>query len=374
MLKKISVRLVKAATTLALAGAASLASADITVLQIVPLTGPYGGIGWHMQVGAQVALSDLNARGGIGGQKVRLVTANQEPGDVGKQARALIDKHSPVAVLGVVGEDSVQQVLDSRVLDDSGLALVGPRVGASSLASGSKMLFLTRPSFTFEIARVLKHYATSGMRNVGIVYEDNGSGREAWAAASSEAPALGVKISGVSYLAGSAMVDQAVTKMLAAQPQAIVLASQTAGAAAFIQRFRAQGGTAQLTALSLVEGAHLARVIGKKAAHGVSVMEAAPNTLNESVPLVRDFRAGYQKFGPNDVEPSQAMMESYVAARTLIEGLKRANGSKSKLPAALSALDHFDLGGVSVTFAGAKRAGLEFAEMAVIDRQGRVIR
>lgn len=367
-------RLFKAVSSLALLCALPAAHADITVLQIAPLTGPYGGIGWHMQVGAQIAVSDLNAHGGIAGQKVRLVTVGQEPGDVGKQLRPLIEKQSPSAILGVVGEDAVQQVLDSRVLEDSGLALIGPRVGASSLASGSKQLFLTRPSFTFEAARVLKYYATSGMRNVGVVYEDNGFGREAWAAASSEAAGLNAKVNGVSYLAGSAMVDQAVTKMLAAQPQAIILASQTAGAAAFIQRYRAQGGSAQLTALSLVEGSHLARIIGKKAAHGVAVIEAAPNTLNEAVPLVREFRAGYHKYGPSDVEPTQAMMESYVAARTMIEGLRRAGGNRSKLPAALATLDHFDLGGVSVSFAGSKRAGLEFAEMAVIDRQGRVIR
>lgn len=367
-------RPIKALAALLLTCSMPLALADITVLQIAPLTGPYGGVGWHMQVGASVAMAELNARGGINGQKVRLVTAGQEPGDIGKQMRSLIEKNSPVAALGLVGEDSVQQLLDSRVLEDTGLPLVGPRVGASSLASGSKQLYLTRPSFSFEVARVFKHHATSGMQNIGLVYEDNGFGREAFTAASSEAKVLGVKVSGVSYLAGSAVVDQAVSKMLSASPQAIVLASQTAGAAAFIQRYRAQGGTAQITTLSYVEGAHLALIIGKKATHGVAVMEAAPNTTNESVPLVREFRAAYAKFGQNDVIPTQAMMESYVASRTLIEGLKRAGGSKSKLPAALASMERFDLGGLNINFSSTRRSGLEFAEMAVIDRQGRVIR
>lgn len=367
-------RLLKTLAALVVCAAAPIASADITVLQMAPLTGPYGGIGWHMQVGAQVAVADLNARGGIAGQKVKLVTASQEPGDVSKQLRPLIDKNAPAALLGLMGEDSVQQLLDSRLLDDTGLALVGPRVGASSLASGSKQLFLTRPSFSFEVARVLKHLSTSGMKNVGVVYEDNGFGREAWTAASSEAGILGIKLNGVSYLAGSAQVDQAVSKMLASGPQAIVLASQTAGAAAFIQRYRAQGGTAQLATLSYVEGSHLARIIGKKASHGVAVLEAAPNTLNESVPLVREFRTIYKKYGPNDVEPTQAMMESYVAARTLFEGLRHAGGARAKLPAAMASIDRFDLGGINVSFAGTRRTGVEFAEMAVIDRQGRVIR
>ncbi|MCX9155152.1 ABC transporter substrate-binding protein [Niveibacterium sp. 24ML] len=374
MTSKIFTHPVKALAALLISCTMPLAQADITVLQLAPLTGPYGGVGWHMQVGASVAVAELNARGGINSQKLRLVTAGQEPGDIGKQMRGLIEKHSPVALLGVLGEDSVQQLLDSRVLEDTGLPLVGPRVGASSLASGSKQLFLTRPSFSFEVARVFKHHATSGIQNIGLVYEDNGFGREAFTAASSEAKGLGVKVSGVSYLAGSAMVDQAVSKMISAAPQAIVLASQTAGAAAFIQRYRAQGGTAQITTLSYVEGAHLALIIGKKAPHGVAVMEAAPNTTNESVPLVREFRSAYAKFGQNDVTPTQAMMESYVATRSLVEGLKRAGGAKNKLPAALASMERFDLGGLNINFGGTRRGSLEFAEMAVIDRQGRVIR
>jgi len=104
------------------------------------------------------------------------------------------------------------------------------------------------------------------------------------------------------------------------------------------------------------------------------VLEAAPNTLNESVPLVREFRTIYKKYGPNDVEPTQAMMESYVATRTLFEGLRRAGGARAKLPAAMAGIDRFDLGGINVSFTGTRRTGVEFAEMAVIDRQGRVIR
>lgn len=350
------------------------AQADLNILQIAPLTGPYGGIGWHMQVGAQVAIQEVNARGGVAGHKLKLISLNQEPGDPVAQFSTQIDRHSPAALIGGVGDETMDKLIASGVLQSRELVLVGPRVGAQRITAASGVVFPTRASVGAEVARVLKHHAGGGLTSVGVVYEESGFGAEAWSSASSEAKRLGIKPLGATFLAGSALVDQAVTQMLAQAPQAIILATQTAGAAAFVQRYRARGGTAQLTALSTVEGAHLPKIIGKGAAHGVAVVELAPNTLNEGVPMVRDFRASFRKFGPTDVEPTQTMMEAYLATRVLAEGLKRANGNRAKLAGALTAMDRVDLGGLAVSFSGGRRAGVEYADLAVIDRQGRVIR
>lgn len=349
------------------------AHADLTVLQIAPLTGPYGGIGWHTEVGTQIGFSEANARGGVAGQKLHLLSVNQHASDIAQQVKTQAELSKAVALTGFIGDATVRRLAESHVLENSNLTLVGARASTTSIGA-SPNIFLTRASCSFEIEKMFKHLATIGIRSIGLVYENDAYGHEVQANAQRQAANLKQKLIPTAYLAGSAQVDSAVSTMLKAAPQAIVLASQTAGAAAFVQRFRAQGGTAQLATLSFVEGGFLAKIVGKNAAHGVGVLEVAPNTLNESVPVVREFRAAYRKFGPADVEPSQAMMEAYVASRVLIEGLRRANGSKARLPAALSAIDHLDLGGLNVSFAGNRRNGVEVGELAVIDRNGRVIR
>jgi ABC-type branched-subunit amino acid transport system substrate-binding protein len=366
-------RFLRLAAGLAIAAISLAARADITLLQVAPLSGPYGGIGWHIQVGAQVAFAETNGRGGIGGQKLKLASYDQEA-DISKQVRELVEKQQPVALFGMVGDDTVKKLADDRVLADTGLPLVGARMGAASVVALSKQIYLTRPGFEYELSRVLRQFSISGIKSVALVYEDDSYGREVLGFAKKLAGANGQTLTSVGYLAGSAQVDEAVAKMTKAQPQAIILASQTAGAAAFIQRFRSQGGSSQLATLSYVEGSQLAKVIGTQAAHGVGVLEVSPNTLNEAMPLVREFRAAFKKYGPADVEPTQAMMESYVAARALTEALKRAGGNKAKLVAALGSLDHYDLGGLPITFSGEHRYGTEFAELAVIDRTGRVLR
>lgn len=358
---------------IAAALAVSASQAELTVLQVTPLNGPYGGVGWHTEVGTQIGLAEANARGGIAGQKLRLVSVNQELGDIARQVKTLAEQNKAIALTGFIGDDTVRRLADSHVLDESDLVLVGARSGTAQLGA-SHRIFLTRASFEFETAQILKQLATTGVTSIGLVHENDAYGREVLANAQKHASANKLRLIPASYLAGSAQVDGAVSAMLRSSPQAIVLASQTAGAAAFIQRYRAQNGSAQLVALSLVEGGHLAKIIGKQAAHGVGVVEVAPNTLNESVPLVREFRAAYRKFGPSDVEPSQAMMEAYVASRVLVEGLRRANGSKARLPAALAAIDNLNLGGLRVSFAGNRRSGVEMGELAVIDRNGKLLR
>ncbi|WP_341675168.1 ABC transporter substrate-binding protein [Niveibacterium sp. SC-1] len=368
------VRGLLAAAPVALTFCSLPAAADMTVLQVAPLFGPYGGTGWHMRTGAEIYFSEVNARGGIAGQKIKLVTVPQEAGDVAAQLRTLNSQRQPVALFGMVGDDTVGAVAKSGVLEQTGLALVGARVSSSQVGEGARNLFLTRSGMNYEIERLLKHLSTSGIKSVGLVYEDDAYGREALAIAQRLAPGSQVTLVATSYLAGSALVDTAVTKMLQSAPQAVVLASQTAGAAAFVQRYRAQGGLATIAAMSFVEGSALPKIIGKASSHGVAVVEVAPNTLNESVPLVRDFRQAYKKYGLADIEPSQTMMEAYVAARTLVEGLKRAGGAKAKLASALSGMEKTDIGGINVDFTDGHSVGVRFAELAVIDRNGRVIR
>ncbi len=48
------------------------ARADILIASIGPLTGPYASIGEQMRRGAEMAVADLNAKGGVLGQQIKL--------------------------------------------------------------------------------------------------------------------------------------------------------------------------------------------------------------------------------------------------------------------------------------------------------------
>ena len=59
--------------TLLCLAAATTAHADIVIGQVAPFTGPQAVTGKAIRAGAKLWLDDVNARGGVRGQKIKLV-------------------------------------------------------------------------------------------------------------------------------------------------------------------------------------------------------------------------------------------------------------------------------------------------------------
>ena len=63
----------------AMVAVSSAAWADILVGVAGPLTGPNAAFGAQLQKGAEQAAADINAKGGINGQKIERIKANLLP-------------------------------------------------------------------------------------------------------------------------------------------------------------------------------------------------------------------------------------------------------------------------------------------------------
>jgi ABC-type branched-subunit amino acid transport system substrate-binding protein len=68
-------------------------------------------------------------------------------------------------------------------------------------------------------------------------------------------------------------------------------------------------------------------------------------------------------------------MEGYVAAKVLVEGLRRAGPAptREKFVTALETLRHFDLGGMEVNYGPSERTGSNFIEITAIGSDGKFI-
>jgi branched-chain amino acid transport system substrate-binding protein len=69
-------RLVIAAMVMIAAGLGGSARADILIGLAAPITGKNAWFGEQLQRGAEMAVKDLNAAGGVLGQQVELITAD----------------------------------------------------------------------------------------------------------------------------------------------------------------------------------------------------------------------------------------------------------------------------------------------------------
>jgi ABC-type branched-subunit amino acid transport system substrate-binding protein len=75
-------------------------------------------------------------------------------------------------------------------------------------------------------------------------------------------------------------------------------------------------------------------------------------------------------------EPSFTSLEAFIAAKVLVEGLRRAGpqATREKLVAALENLGSYDVGGITVSYSPDRRSGSKFVELTVIGRDRRILR
>jgi len=73
---------------------------------------------------------------------------------------------------------------------------------------------------------------------------------------------------------------------------------------------------------------------------------------------------------------SYSALEGFIAGKVMTEALRRAgaNPTPASLIAAMEKLDHYDVGGFTINFAGQGRTGSEFMELTMISKNGRFIR
>jgi len=115
-----------AATAFAAAGlVASAASADITIATAGPMTGQYASFGQQMKAGAEQAVADINAAGGINGEKLVLKVGDDvcDP----KQAVAVANGFVGEGVVFVAGHFcSGSSIPASAVYEEEGILQISP--------------------------------------------------------------------------------------------------------------------------------------------------------------------------------------------------------------------------------------------------------
>jgi branched-chain amino acid transport system substrate-binding protein len=103
----------------------SSALADVSIATAGPMTGQYAWYGEEQRQGAEMAVADINAKGGLLGQQVRLVVGDDacDPG----QAVALANKLVNDGVVFVAGHNcSHSSIPASKVYEKAGVLMISP--------------------------------------------------------------------------------------------------------------------------------------------------------------------------------------------------------------------------------------------------------
>ena len=362
----------RAAAALLLAVGGVAAQAQILIGQTTAVTGPVAASVGETLVGVRLYLDHVNARGGVHGEQIRLITLDDkfEPKLAGENARQLIEEHKVAALFMSRATPHTQAILPH--LAKHQIALIAPSTGAMVLHQPvNPLVFNVRSSYQAETEKAVEHLHTLTLQRIAVVHVDDSFGEDCLAGAMKGFDRL--KFQPVTVIkADRAKPDYAaiVPKLVAAKAQAVIWIGSSVAVSGGVKALRAAGSAAQVVTVSNNASGGFIRQLGD-AAHGVIVTQVFPNVRAMGYGINREADALVKAKG--DVALSPQMMEGFAGAKVLVEALRRAGPkpTRERIVAALGNMSHYDLGGLELGFGPGDRTGLNFVELSIIGSDGR---
>jgi branched-chain amino acid transport system substrate-binding protein len=348
----------------------------IVIGQSVSLSGPTGTLGQEMQAGALAYFNHVNKHGGVNGRAIVLKTLDDayEVDKTVANVKTLIEKENVFLLFGLRGTAHTNAA--AKIFTPAQVPLFGTFSGAQSLREPfNRYIFHVRSSYGDETDAVFKQLAELKLNRIGVFYQNDGYGKEGKAAAEAAVKKYDLAISAVGTVEpNSSDVTAAVAAIAKIQPQAIVMYASYKASAEFVRAMRKSQLYAQYMNLSIVGTTALAKELGNDA-RGIGVSQVVPFPWNTGIPIVKEYQAVMkEETGKSDY--SFLTLESYLYARVLVEGLKRAGHdlTREKLMTALETMHDVDFGGFRVDFSHTNHAGSKFVELTVIGKDGTILR
>jgi ABC-type branched-subunit amino acid transport system substrate-binding protein len=344
--------------------------------QSAPLSGSQAKLGLAVRDAAAAAFAEVNARGGIGGRNIELITLDDEdrPERTAVNVKLLASEHKVMALFGFVGAGAHRA--GPRGAQAEGLPYVAPVSGAAELRNGTTpWVYMLRASHLDEIHYIARHTELVGIERIGLVFEYNSQGWELRDALVDVLQARGREVASISSIdhEGTAYsLPGAVSAILRGNPQAVILGADYVASARFVQAMREAGYTGLFYTLSTVGGSALMGQLGPLSA-GMSVTQVVPFPWTHTLQVSRDYQLFCQRRG---LGTSFEGMEAYLGAGLLVDALRRARVlTPAKLAESLDALPPHDFGGyVGSLRRGQDEARTTYVDLTVYTRDGKFIR
>lgn len=368
----------RACASLALMGSLALALPALAQLRIGQTSGFTGATAAGVKentLGANLYFDAVNARGGILGQKVELISVDDQfdPKRTVELARKLITEDRVLALFLNRGTPHSQAVMP--LLAEFKVPLVAPSTGAMVLHNPvNPWIFNVRATYQREASEAIAHLARIGVTRTAVLTTDDTFGADG---------AVGTQIGFTKVKQEPVFVGKfprekpdfsgLAPKVVSANAQAVVIIGSAINTAQAITALRAAGSSAQVVTLSNNASEGFIKLLGVQA-HGVIVTQVFPYERSVKVAMVREARDLAKAKGIEGVTP--AMLEGFAAAKVLVEGLRRAGPQPTRqgLRDALESMDNYNLGGISVSYSPSNHTGLDFADISIINADGKFLR
>ncbi|HJW10477.1 MAG TPA: ABC transporter substrate-binding protein [Albitalea sp.] len=367
----------RSAVALAAAGFASREAAadgdEIVIGQSAHLSGPLAPTVVPVIKGQQLALDEVNRKGGIGGRRVRLITLDDayDPKRCVENVSTLIERDKVLALFGLASTANVGAVLP--LLAEKQVPLVGVYTGAPALrAKQHPYFFTTMASYRDEVVQMVRNLATLQRTQIALAYHSSPFGQLMLPVVEEVVKEFGSTLVAKQALELGGQNSLAVCQALgAARPQAVIFMAFGPALVPFVRAARSHIGV-PVYAPSIANSKSLLETLGDDA-RGLAITSILPYPMRATTTLTRDYAAA---MGRANLPLDYDHFFGYLNLRVLLEGLRRAGKrpSSQSLVAAIEGMGKVDLGGYTVNYGPNNHHGSSFVDLMIVGPGGRYIR
>jgi len=374
MLRRIFSTLGLAFTAAGLACAQGVTDSQVLLGQSVALTGPAQQLGLDMQQGARLYFDAVNSRGGVHGRKIVLKTLDDgyEATRAVENTKKLIHDERVFALFGYVGTPT--SAASMPIFTEARVPFVGPFTGAESLRNPvNPLIFNVRASYYDETEAIVQHLTAMSVDRIAVFYQNDAYGQAGLAGVERALKKRNLPIIAKGTVERNTVdVKKAVAEIDKANPQAVIMISAYKSCAAYIKETKAAGQNPTFWNVSFVGSKALAKELDKEG-RGVQISQVVPFPWDSSVPVVKEYQ---RAMAEAKAEPGFGTLEGYIAAKVMVEGLRRAgrNLTREGFVRAMEGIQDFDVGGFKVNYGPGNRSGSRFVDLTIISKNQKFVR
>ncbi|QIO32174.1 ABC transporter substrate-binding protein [Bradyrhizobium sp. 1(2017)] len=320
--------------------------------QAAALEGPSSALGQRMREGIIAAFTEINAKGGVHGRKLQLISRDDgyDPDRSVAQTLRLIESDRVFALIGAVGTPTAMATIP--ITSARNVPFIGPFSGAEFLRDLELPNVVNiRASYGAEAEAWIKHLTEDRkFTRIGIFYQDDSFGRDGLAGVKRALAKRGLELAAEgTFERNTRAVAQAWRMIKRADPEAIVMVGTYGPCAEFIKLAHRSGAHPTFVNISFVGANALAAELGPEGA-GVIVSQVVPSPWDRSLKLVADYQAAQTAFDPT-LAPDFVSLEGYLSGRLAAAALEKAgpNPTRAGLLRTINDVGRFDISGTTVT-------------------------
>ncbi|MFM8546789.1 MAG: ABC transporter substrate-binding protein [Betaproteobacteria bacterium] len=356
----------------------ALAQAPFKIGTILSVTGPSAFLGEDMKRGMEVAIEQINAKGGINGRKIEWVFYDAE-----SQTTKGIN-----ATKRLIDQDKVDIIVGGG--NNSGIAMA-----MVPLVEGAKMPFISTEGamgivhpvaerqFSFKstvdddmvMERLADYFAKRNITNIAMVHDSSGFGQSAVEQLKKVAAARKLNVVYESFNPADTDLTPQLTRVKSSPAQAIICWTVTPAGVVFLKQAHQLG----LADRQLVHGygfvSQRYMQLSGDATRGLllaSVKFPVGDQLPDNdatKPMISELQQLYRK-KYNNSEPNQFVAQTYDAIMLAAQALATGGNDKTKIRDALTQIQGFKGAGGTFNFSRERHSGLSKSDLVLLKWEG----